>query len=61
MNKTKWLLLARWTYKEAANDNAPHDPRDYEDFDPSDWRVPDDVFYEDDTPLDVVSFMTRYA
>jgi hypothetical protein len=52
-NMSYWLNLI------AANDNAPHDPRDYEDFDPAEL-MPDEV-YEDDTPLDVVSFMTRYA
>jgi hypothetical protein len=57
MSKTQWLRLIT----TAVNDNAPHDPRDYENFDPSDWRVPDDVFYEDDTPLDVVAFMTLIA
>jgi hypothetical protein len=40
-----------------ANDNAPYDPLDYEDYDPAECLEP----YDDDMTIDVVSFMSRYA
>lgn len=50
-----WMALLVF----GANDNAPHDPRDYEDFDPSEL-MPNEV-YEDDTPIDVCTFINHYA
>ena len=48
---------------QTANDNDPmwdaHDPRDWDAFDPA--ELPADMFYDDDMPLDVCSFMSRYA
>ena len=40
-----------------ANDNSPlgYDPCDWDDFDPA--MLPADMFYSDDTPLDVCEFM----
>lgn len=51
-------MLARMIV-DAANDNAPHNPRDFEDFDPA--EMPEDFFYQDDTLMDVATFMSRYA
>ncbi len=42
-------------FAACANDNAPHDPRDYEEFDPA--ELPADMFFADDTPMDVCAFM----
>jgi hypothetical protein len=41
-----------WLRLIPANDN--HDSRDYDGFDPS--VLPADMFYADDTPLDVCAF-----
>jgi hypothetical protein len=51
------FFLAMMT--RAANDNAPHDPRDYEDFDPS--VLPHDAVWDDDTPIAVDTFMSLLA
>ena len=53
--------MPRWIYLIADNDNVPasNDPIDYEDFDPA--ELPPDFFYEDDTPIDVCTFMSRFA
>ena len=51
------FFLAMMT--RVANDNAPNDPRDYEDFDPS--ALPHDAVWDDDTPIAVDVFMSLIA
>jgi hypothetical protein len=48
-----------FTLVNVRNDNAPHDPVDYEDFDPS--QLPDDLTFSDDTPLSSLDVMALFA
>jgi hypothetical protein len=49
------LYSASWCSLEAANDNAPNDPLDYEDFDPS--ILPLGACFANDATLDLFAII----